>query len=176
MGNKKQASLFSHVVAILFLPFNVTVVIPALLLFFFSNEVSWGLDMPISVGVISLGSLLLLFGLMLVVLTVRQFATRGKGTLAPWNPPQKLVVSGPYQYTRNPMISGVSFILLGEVIIFGSWALLIWFVYFTVVNYTYFIVKEEPHLEKKFGEDYAEYKQNVPRLIPRRKPWQTEEK
>ncbi|MFC5711948.1 methyltransferase family protein [Thalassorhabdus alkalitolerans] len=86
-------------------------------------------------------------------------------------PPRKLVVSGPYQYTRNPMISGVVFILLGEVIIFGSIFLLVWFLFFTIVNYTYFIVGEEPKLQKQFGEDYGEYKRNVPRLFPRRTPW-----
>ncbi len=118
-----------------------------------------------------LGATCTLIGLTLVTATVRQFATRGRGTLAPWNAPKNLVVTGPYQYTRNPMISGVVFILLGEMILFGSVPLLFWFLLFSVVNYTYFIVGEEPALQKKFGEEYAQYKKNVPRLIPRRTPW-----
>ncbi|WP_198153574.1 isoprenylcysteine carboxylmethyltransferase family protein [Thalassobacillus sp. C254] len=157
--------------SILLLPLNVTVIIPALLLFFFHNSVGWGVEPPITILVVLIGAIIMILGLLLVILTIFQFATKGKGTLAPWDPPRKLVVSGPYQYTRNPMISGVVFILLGEVIIFGSIFLLVWFLFFTIVNYTYFIVGEEPKLQKQFGEDYGEYKRNVPRLFPRRTPW-----
>nr|WP_235788570.1 isoprenylcysteine carboxylmethyltransferase family protein [Salipaludibacillus sp. CUR1] len=136
----------------------------------------WGLISPVFFLVFSAGFLVLIAGILLVIVTVFQFAKKGNGTLAPWNPPNKLVVSGPYQYSRNPMISGVVLILLGEVLIFGSWPLVLWFVSFTVVNYSYFIFGEEPHLHKKFGEDYAEYKRNVPRMVPRRTPWNPEEK
>ncbi len=69
------------------------------------------------------------------------------------------------------MISGVVLILLGETVVFGSYPLIGWFVLFTTINYTYFIVGEEPLLTKKFGEEYKEYKRNVPRLIPRKTPW-----
>ncbi|OLO39008.1 hypothetical protein BTR23_10735 [Alkalihalophilus pseudofirmus] len=176
MLKNKQPSLGSHLVSILLLPFNVTVIIPAILLFFFKSNGGWGFEKPLLLGVIVVGIVILLGGLTLVVLTVFQFASKGKGTLAPWDPPKKLVVSGPYQYTRNPMISGVVFILLGEVILAGSVPLLIWFVLFTTINYCYFIIGEEPHLTKKFGEDYVEYKRNVPRLFPRRTPWKSGKK
>ncbi|UCZ54668.1 isoprenylcysteine carboxylmethyltransferase family protein [Bacillus shivajii] len=167
----KQPSVLSHLISILLLPFNVTVIIPSLLLLFFHFDFGWGLRFPITLVVYLVGGISLLLGLTLVILTVRQFATRGKGTLAPWDPPQKLVVTGPYRYTRNPMISGVVLVLIGEVMIFGSIPLLIWFLMFTTINYSYFIIGEEPHLEKKFGEEYVEYKKNVPRLFPRRTPW-----
>lgn len=110
-------------------------------------------------------------GFILLVTTIRQFARRGKGTLAPWDPPRKLVIEGPYRYSRNPMISGVSIILLGQVIIFGSIPLLIWFLYFTITNNIYIVKREEPLLEEKFGDEYLDYKSNVPRIIPRSKPW-----
>ncbi len=61
--------------------------------------------------------------------------------------------------------------LLGEVIIFGSFLLLIWFIYFSIANNIHIIKREEPHLEEKFGEDYMEYKRNVPRVFPRITPW-----
>ncbi|UTR10418.1 isoprenylcysteine carboxylmethyltransferase family protein [Evansella sp. LMS18] len=172
----KKSSVFSHLVSILVLPFNVTVLIPALLLFYFSNSLFWGTEIPLSILIMLVGIGFLLGGLTLVALTIAQFASRGKGTLAPWDPPKKLVVSGPYRYTRNPMISGVVLILLGEVIISGSLPLSVWFVLFTSVNYSYFIIGEEPQLSKKFGEDYLEYKRNVPRLIPRRTPWTPDKK
>ncbi|TMW70107.1 methyltransferase family protein [Alteribacter natronophilus] len=165
---KKKASLFSHVMAVLLLPFNVTVIIPFLLLMFLPSQVLWGSDGAVAILLGFTGAGAVLAGLTLVVLTVRQFAERGKGTLAPWDAPRKLVVSGPYRYTRNPMISGVIFILLGESLLAGSFWLAGWFVLFSTVNYTYFVIGEEPELEKKFGEEYREYKRRVPRLIPRR--------
>jgi len=58
----------------------------------------------------------------------------GKGTLAPWNPTQKLVVQGVYRHVRNPMISGVCFFLLGEAMVAASWPLLSWFIVFALGN------------------------------------------
>ncbi len=162
---KKQASLLSHFVAILLLPFNVTVIIPALLLYYFSYDLGWGVQGILYV-LILIGVIVISGGLILLALTIRQFATRGKGTLAPWDPPRKLVVDGPYTFTRNPMISAVITILFGEVIIFGSIPILLWFLYFTVINIIYIKYKEEPGLKRLFGEDYLLYKNNVPRLFP----------
>ncbi len=171
MENNKQTSLLSHIISILVLPFNVTVIVPTLLLYFLQYNWGWGIAEPFFFLILLAGLLLLGAGLMLLILSILQFAKKGKGTLAPWDPPKKLVVDGPYRYTRNPMISGVVLILMGQVLIFGSIPLLVWFTYFTLVQYIYFIKREEPHLEKVFGEDYIEYKKNVPRLLPRRTPW-----
>jgi protein-S-isoprenylcysteine O-methyltransferase Ste14 len=104
--------------------------------------------------------------LSLFLYTVFLFRTVGKGTLAPWSAKQKLVVSGPYRYCRNPMITGVLFILSGEALFFHSTPLLTWMVSFFVFNTLYFIVFEEPDLEERFGEDYKVYKKKVPRWIP----------
>jgi protein-S-isoprenylcysteine O-methyltransferase Ste14 len=171
MSNNKPASLLSHLAAILLLPVNVIVIVPFALLYFFGYRFGWGADMPFSLLFISVGTLLMLAGLFLLTATIKQFAAQGKGTLAPWDPPKELVIDGPYRYSRNPMISGVSITLFGEVIVFGSIPLLLWFLYFTITNYIYIAKKEEPLLEEKFGKDYLEYKRNVPRVIPRRKPW-----
>ncbi|MBU9710579.1 methyltransferase family protein [Evansella tamaricis] len=174
MGNQSKTTLLSHIISILLLPFNVTVIIPSILIYFLHHTVLWGQEGSFSILLLLFGIVITLFGFFLVIVTVLQFAKKGKGTLAPWNPPKKLVVSGPYRHTRNPMISGVAFILLGESLIVGSLPLLFWFLFFTVVNYVYFIVREEPLLEKKFGEEYVEYKKNVPRLFPRRTRWSSE--
>jgi protein-S-isoprenylcysteine O-methyltransferase Ste14 len=69
------------------------------------------------------------------------------------------------------MISGVLCILLGEAILFGSLPLFYWFVFFLVGNLIYMPLVEERDLERRFGEDYILYKQNVPRWIPRSRPW-----
>lgn len=99
------------------------------------------------------------------------FLNVGKGTLAPWDPTQELVASGPYAYVRNPMITGVVLILLAESLIFYSSALCIWAIVFACVNIIYFILSEEPGLRKRFGKEYEEYCKNVPRIVPRLTPW-----
>ena len=110
-------------------------------------------------------------GLVLLVKTISLFATIGRGTLAPWDPTHKLVIRGVYRYVRNPMISGVLCILLGEATIFGSLPLFYWFVFFLLGNLIYMPLVEERDLERRFGADYTFYRQNVPRWIPRSRPW-----
>jgi protein-S-isoprenylcysteine O-methyltransferase Ste14 len=104
-------------------------------------------------------------------MTIRLFASVGNGTLAPWDPPKKLVVVGIYLHVRNPMITGVLFIALGEGLFFGSWSILILFGIFLVLNMIYIPLSEEKGLLKRFGEDYLLYARNVPRWIPRLKVW-----
>ncbi len=113
-------------------------------------------------------------GLSLMAATIRLFAQVGQGTLAPWEPPQRLVVRGVYRHVRNPMISGVLFVLLGESVLTASVPLLQWFLIFAVINAIYIPLLEEPMLVNRFGEDYLTYKRNVPRWIPRWKPWDGE--
>jgi len=156
--------------AILLLPGMVTVVIPATILY--GTGVAWppspwNFIMPV------IGSLLVFLGLALMAWTIGFFITVGKGTLAPCNPPQKLVVRGVYRHVRNPMITGVLCILLGEAIFFGSEPLLGLFGFGLILNLIYIPLAEEPGLAKRFGDDYLLYKKNVPRWIPRFTPWET---
>ena len=60
------------------------------------------------------GALLAAAGLTMLAWTVTLFIRIGRGTLAPWDPTRKLVVRGPYAHVRNPMITGVLAILIGE--------------------------------------------------------------
>jgi protein-S-isoprenylcysteine O-methyltransferase Ste14 len=120
---------------------------------------------------IALGVPLVAAGFAMWVWTVRLFARIGRGTLAPWDPTERLVVEGPYAHVRNPMIAGVLAVLLGEALIFGSTAIAIWAAIFMVVNQAFFLAYEEPAVERRFGEEYRRYKANVPRWIPRRTPY-----
>jgi len=129
--------------------------------------------MPGTIVLLIAGLLLATCGLLLFLYTVFLFRKAGKGTLAPWAPTQKLVISGPYNYCRNPMISGVLFILTGEALVLNSPGILIWAGIFFLVNTVYFIGMEEPGLEKRFGEAYRQYKKNVPRWIPRLTPYKS---
>lgn len=158
--------------AIALLPGNVTVAIPALILLFVNSpEIGWGLGGAPAVLVALLGIALWAAGLAIWLWTVRLLDRIGKGTLAPWDPTTRLVVAGPYRHMRNPMITGVVTLLVGEAVFFGSPWLLAWAGLFLVVNHVNFLIAEEPQLERRFGDEYRAYKRSVPRWLPRRDPW-----
>jgi protein-S-isoprenylcysteine O-methyltransferase Ste14 len=165
---KPIMNAWSHLRAVLLLPGMVTVVIPATVLY--RTGIKW--PSPLNFVLPISGCVFVFGGLTLMVWTNRLFATQGKGTLAPWNPTQKLVSHGVYRHVRNPMIVGIFCILLGESAFFGSFPLLAWFGVFVLVNAIYIPLVEEPGLEWRFGEDYWLYKKNVPRWIPRLRPWE----
>jgi protein-S-isoprenylcysteine O-methyltransferase Ste14 len=162
-------SLWRHAAAVLLLPGIVVLAVPALIVWRTGAELFWW---P---AVAALGVTLIALGLVLVARTVALFAAEARGTLAPWDPTAQLVVRGPYRYVRNPMISGVLLILLGEAALFGSLALLLWFLAVFVVNAIYFPLVEEPGLKRRFGEEYQTYRAHVPRWFPRLRPWAGEE-
>ena len=153
-------------------PGVVTLVVPAVILYLTGAvDLGWGLAPPASWLPPLFGCALVGLGLLLMYKTISLFATIGEGTLAPWDPPHRLVVRGIYRHVRNPMISGVFFILLGEAALFGSIAVLVWFLVFFAFQAIYMPLIEERGLARRFGEDYIVYKRNVPRWIPRLTPW-----
>ena len=156
--------LLRHVLSILLLPTTVTVLVPYLIVSTRpSGSIAWASVLA--------GAAVIAIGLTLVVLTVWHFATVGQGTLAPWDPPRRLVVRGVYRYVRNPMITGVILILLGEAIALRSMPLLRWAGLFFLINAVYIPLLEERWLIDRFGGDYLEYRRNVPRWMPRATPW-----
>jgi protein-S-isoprenylcysteine O-methyltransferase Ste14 len=163
--------LFRHLLSIAALPFVVTVVIPIWLARRNGISVSLGASVParlIQVGGIALIGL----GLGLFAASLGRFTTEGRGTLAPWDPPRRLVVRGPYRYVRNPMISGVLFILFGEALLLGSRPHLTWALVFLALNLLYIPLLEEPQLHHRFGASYQEYRHHVPRFVPLLRPWE----
>lgn len=167
----KEPSTLRHLAAILILPFVVTVIVPFLIVRGQDIELGWGVGEPLGLLLQLVGVGFLLGGLWLVIVTVRLFVTIGKGTLAPWDPTQQIVVVGIYRYVRNPMISGVIAILLGEALLLRSWPVLVWAGFVIVINMIYIPLLEEPGLHERFGASYAKYAASVPRWIPRRRPW-----
>ena len=110
-------TLLRHLLAIAVLPFSVAVLVPI----WIAQRHGVTLTLGHSGGAVLLqviGLALLSLGLILFVASVWRLATEGKDTLAPWDPPKMFVVRGPYEFVRNPMISGVILLLFGEV--FGS--------------------------------------------------------
>jgi protein-S-isoprenylcysteine O-methyltransferase Ste14 len=163
--------MWRQVRAILLLPGVVALLIPAVILWFAqadSLEWPWPLDLlAVITGLVFIG-----LGFRLMAQTIRLFAAAGQGTLAPWDPTHKLVVQGIYRRVRNPMITGVGCVLLGEALLFRSLSLFYWFIAFAILNVAYIPLLEEPGLVKRFGDDYLLYKENVPRWVPRRHAWQ----
>lgn len=170
MNDDAGSGLLRHIAAILALPFLVTIIVPVLLTGGDFN-IGWELPFPLYLLPVGLGIALIGGGLWLVVMTVSLFFNVGQGTLAPWDPTQHLVVVGVYRYVRNPMISGVFGILLGEAMLFGSITILVWSLVFMAINMIYMPLIEEPGLRERFGVEYDEYVRNVPRWLPRRRPW-----
>lgn len=158
----------------LILPFTIIIVIPYLILSVITLPGTKSPDNLTTIGFV-MGLLFVIIGLTGLALTIWMFIKIGKGTLAPWSPTKRLIISGPYAHLRNPMISSVLFVLLGEVLIFESWKLLAWLTICFAINHAYFILVEEPGLAKRFGKEYCDYKQNVPRWIPRIMPWRPTE-
>jgi protein-S-isoprenylcysteine O-methyltransferase Ste14 len=170
-------SAWRHARAITLLPGTAAVVVPAIILIAGeSPSIGWGLEGALAALPVLFGLVLISPGLALWVWTLRLFIRRGKGTLAPWDPPRHLVVAGPYSRVRNPMITAVLTVLIGEAVLFGSPALLIWCAAFLGINWAYFVLHEESALERRFGDEYRAYRRRVPRWIPRRTPWTTAER
>jgi len=106
-------------------------------------------------------------GVRLLVACIWEFARSGRGTLSPVDPPTELVVQGLYRYVRNPMYLSVTTIVLGEALLIGSRALLVyWAVWFVVAN-LFVIGYEEPALRRRFGPAYEKYRGTVHRWLPR---------
>ena len=140
--------------ALLALPGTIAFLIPLLLM--------WRSSQPFDAF---LGMFPLTFGTALVLWCVREFYVVGKGTLAPWEPPRELVVSGPYRVSRNPSYIGVALILIGWTLAFRSPLLLL---YALIVVYGFhlrIVIGEEPSLARRFGEEWESYRSHVPRWI-----------
>ncbi|MFD1158881.1 methyltransferase family protein [Roseovarius aestuarii] len=159
--------------AVLILPGTALIYIPFLIQWF-SN--SWPFDVIVGTGLHwALAVMLVVPALALAANTMKLFVHEGHGTPAPWDPPQRLVINGPYRYVRNPMLSAVILMILAEAVVLNSPFLLGWAIVFFFLNTLYFIFIEEPGLERRFGEDYLRYKAAVPRWLPMLRPYEPPE-
>lgn len=128
------------------------------------NWGGWVWPVSIVAGLVILGGVVVLLDAFI------RFA-RADGTPAPPAPTAHLVVVGPYRFVRNPMYVAVAAIILGQALLFGSWATLVYLA-LTVTAVALFVrFYEEPTLEETYGEQYREYRRNVRAWIPRMTPW-----
>ncbi|MCX6276424.1 MAG: isoprenylcysteine carboxylmethyltransferase family protein [Bacteroidetes bacterium] len=111
------------------------------------------------------GCFLFALGLLIMTSCIVSFAVKGKGTLSPADPTKKLVTSGLYRFSRNPMYVGVMLILIGEALFFQAFGLWIYFLIIFFIFNVFTILVEEPRLLKDFGQDYRIYMEKVRRWI-----------
>jgi protein-S-isoprenylcysteine O-methyltransferase Ste14 len=116
------------------------------------------------------GLLPLALGVPLLFWTIWSFASEGRGTLAPWDPPRKLVTGGAFRFSRNPMYIAVFLILLGEAVLLASWGIAAWLAFSAIIIQARVILSEEPVLRRAFPEEYDTYRARVPRWLLRF-PW-----
>ena len=113
-----------------------------------------------------MASLLLAIGASILLRSIWSFAHVGKGTLAPFDETQKLIVVGLYRYVRNPMYVGVMLILLAQSWFFWSSTLLSYTGFCFIVANIIVIGYEENRLRHKYGDEFREYCRHVGRWIP----------
>jgi protein-S-isoprenylcysteine O-methyltransferase Ste14 len=126
-----------------------------------------GLRAPRDFGVSqALGILVGIVGLGLALSCVLAFATQGKGTPAPFDPPRRLVIRGPYRLLRNPMYFGAGLWVLGLAMFYQSRWLVLYTAVFMVIAHVHVRLYEEPTLRRMFGDEYREYCRRVRRWQP----------
>jgi len=125
----------------------------------FPKLLSPSLNLIISVPILTIGLFLYLWSVLHFI--------KVKGTPVPFNPPPKLVTTGPYACVRNPMLTGVFILFFGFGILLRSVSLVFIFTpLFVLLNVLELKAIEEPELEKRLGKEYVEYKKKVPMFIP----------
>jgi protein-S-isoprenylcysteine O-methyltransferase Ste14 len=108
---------------------------------------------------------LLLVGAAMYLRCLWDFATFGRGTPAPIDPPKQLVIRGLYQYSRNPMYVGVLTVIVGWALLFASVSLVLYAVVVAACFHLFVRLYEEPHLKQVFGASYEQYCAQVSRWL-----------
>jgi len=117
------------------------------------------------------GVVLIVLGAALMIWCWTEFVLRGRGTPAPYDPPRRLVVVGPYRYVRNPMYIAAILVVLGQAALFSSLPLVGYATVFAAASFAFVIGYEEQTLARRFGADYAAYRAAVRRWLPRLRPY-----
>ena len=106
-------------------------------------------------------------GAIVALSCVATFAVIGQGTPAPFDPPRRLVVRGPYRFVRNPMYIGAGLALSGAALVYRSLSLLGYALVLLIATHLFVVWYEEPTLRRMFGDDYVAYCARVHRWRPR---------
>jgi protein-S-isoprenylcysteine O-methyltransferase Ste14 len=160
----REAATFVFIRAITW----ATLFVGFLLVFLPARVLSWSeIVAPASIGAAQVaGVIVAASGALLALWCVGTFIVIGRGTPAPFDPPRKLVVVGPYRLVRNPMYIGAGIALIGAALFYESAALFAYAVAFTLSTHLFVMMYEEPTLRATFGDSYQRYCLQVRRWWP----------
>lgn len=146
-----------------------TLFIAVVLIYLPARVLAWaGVAHPAAMALPQISGLLIgSMGAIIALWCVFAFAWIGKGTPAPFDPPRRLVIRGPYRFVRNPMYIGAASALAGAALFYTSAALLGLVILFLLVTHLFVVLYEEPTLRRSFGVEYAAYCVRVHRWLPR---------
>jgi len=170
---KSRFMAIRHVISIAVLPGTVMIAVPIWIAQRQGVRFAPPTDIQATLICVA-GAILLAVGAFLFGWSLFYFWSRGRGTLAPRDPPKAFGVAGPYPYVRNPMITGVILVLLGGAGVVRSRPHLAWAVLVALINAVYIPLIEEPMLEERFGAAYRKYMKSVRRFLPSLRPWSLE--
>jgi protein-S-isoprenylcysteine O-methyltransferase Ste14 len=145
-----------------------TLFIGFVLVFLPARVLSWaGVARPAEMAWPQMGGIFIgTVGAVIALSCVAAFIWIGKGTPAPFDPPRRLVIRGPYRFVRNPMYIGAATALAGAALFYKSAALLGFVVLFVIITHLFVVLYEEPTLQRMFGDEYAAYCAQVHRWWP----------
>jgi protein-S-isoprenylcysteine O-methyltransferase Ste14 len=140
-----------------------------LLIYLPARVLEWsGIARPAVIQVPQMAGLLIgTAGAALALWCVGTFVWIGKGTPAPFDPPRRLVVRGPYRFVRNPMYMGAALALGGAALFYESAPLLLYVAIFLLITHLFVLIYEEPTLRRNFAAEYERYRSHVRRWWPR---------
>jgi protein-S-isoprenylcysteine O-methyltransferase Ste14 len=127
---------------------------------------------PLIIAVV--GYVILAAGVAVLLHAFGRFVIEGIGTPAPVAPTRHLVIGGLYRYVRNPMYIAVALTIVGQAMVLGRPGLLLYALLFGITVASFVHLYEQPTLTEQFGAEYEAYRNAVPALLPRRRPWQPE--
>ena len=132
---------------------------------------SWsGIVAPATTGAPQVaGMIMVTIGTVIALWCVFTFVFIGKGTPAPFDPPKKLVVRGPYRFVRNPMYIGAGMTLAGAALYYESLSVFIYTCLFFLITHLFVVLYEEPTLRRTFGDEYEAYCDRVNRWWPKKR-------
>jgi len=153
--------LFAGVFFLVILPYLFLVICP-------SVDEQLGLD-RIQPGAITItiGGTIMACGFALAFWTISKQLGQGRGTPLPMMPTQELITSGPFRYCRNPMTLGAILAYLGMAVGAATAVGAVLVLLLGSLLIAYLRKVEEKELAERFGDQYMEYKQSVPFIIPK---------
>jgi protein-S-isoprenylcysteine O-methyltransferase Ste14 len=138
-----------------------------------SRFLSWsGIVAPATTGAPQVaGMIVVAIGTAIALWCVFTFVFVGKGTPAPFDPPRKLVIAGPYRFVRNPMYIGAGMTIAGAALFYKSLSIAIYAGLFFLITHLFVVFYEERTLRRTFGDEYEEYFRRVRRWMPTKSTW-----